>query len=101
MKRIKKNDEVIVLTGGAKIKGKTGTVSKVDGDRVIVSGVNMVTKHIKADPNNNISGGRVKKEASIHISNLMLVEDGKGVKTGFRFEDGKKVRFSKKTNTSI
>ncbi len=101
MKRIKRNDEVIVLTGSSKLKGKTGTVKKVDGDRVIVSGVNMVTKHVKADPNNNEAGGRIKKEASIHISNVMLLEDGKGVKTGFRIEEGKKVRFSKKTKATI
>lgn len=99
MKRIKKGDEVVIIAG--KDKGGIGTVEKVDGDRVVVTGQNMVTKNIKPNPISGETGGRIQKEALIHVSNVMLVEDGKGVKTGFRLEDGKKVRFSKKSDKAI
>ncbi len=99
MKRIKKGDEVVIIAG--KDKGSIGTVEKVDGERVIVTGQNLKTKHIKPNPMTGETGGRIQKEASIHVSNVMLVEDGKGVRTGFRVEDGKKVRFSKKSDKAI
>lgn len=99
MKRIKKGDEVVIIAG--KDKGNVGTVEQVDGERVIVTGQNLKTKHIKPNPMTGETGGRIQKEASIHVSNVMLAEDGKGVKTGFRVEDGKKVRFSKKSDKAI
>lgn len=99
MKRIKKGDEVVIIAG--KDKGSVGTVEQVDGERVIVTGQNLKTKHIKPNPMTGETGGRIQKEASIHVSNVMLAEDGKGVKTGFRVEDGKKVRFSKKSDKAI
>lgn len=104
MKRIKKGDEVAIITG--KDKGNIGTVEKIDGDRLIVTGQNMKTKHIKPNPMTGETGGRIQKEAPIHVSNVMLAEDGKGVRTGFRVEeseDGKKVkvRFSKKSDKAI
>ncbi|PIE42058.1 MAG: 50S ribosomal protein L24 [Gammaproteobacteria bacterium] len=99
MKRIKKGDEVVIIAG--KDKGSIGKVEKVDGERVIVTGQNLKTKHIKPNPMTGETGGRIQKEASIHVSNVMLVEDGKGVRTGFRMEDGKKVRFSKKSDKAI
>lgn len=99
MKRIKKGDEVVIITG--KDKGNVGTVEKVDGDRVVVTGQNLKTKHIKPNPMTGEVGGRVQKEASIHVSNVQLVEGGKPVKVGFRVEDGKKVRFSKASDKAI
>lgn len=103
MNRIKKGDTVIVIAG--KSKGQTGEVLKVNGDKVMVAGVNKVTKHIKPNPTTGDPGGRISKEAELHISNVMLSEDGKPVKVGFRIEekDGKstKVRFSKKSNSVI
>lgn len=99
MKRIKKGDEVFITTG--KDKGTTGVVSQVKGDRVIVAGRRLVTKHIKPNPMTGETGGRVQKEAFIHISNVQLAEEGKPVKVGFRFEDGKKVRYSKASNKAI
>ncbi len=99
MKRIKKGDEVVIIAG--KNKGGTGTVSKVDGDRVIVTGQNMVTKHVKANPMTGETGGMIQKEAPIHVSNVQLVEGGKPVKVGFRIEDGKKVRYSKASDKAI
>lgn len=100
MNRIRKGDEVVIIAG--KDKGNTGTVEKVDGDSVIVAGQNMVTKHVKPNPMSGETGGRIQKEAPIHVSNVMLVEDGEPVKVGFRVEeDGKKVRYSKKTDKAI
>ncbi|HFD88321.1 MAG TPA: 50S ribosomal protein L24, partial [Gammaproteobacteria bacterium] len=67
MQKIKKGDDVIVLTG--KDKGKRGTITRlVDADRVIVENVNMVKRHTKANPQAGVAGGIVEKEASIHIS---------------------------------
>ncbi|MPV85759.1 50S ribosomal protein L24 [Ostreibacterium oceani] len=99
MNRIKKGDEVIIIAG--KNKGNTGTVESVKDDRVVITGQNLVTKHIKGNPMTGETGGLIKKEAAIHTSNVMLVEDGKGVRVGFRDEAGKKVRFSKKSGATI
>lgn len=99
MNRIKKGDEVVIIAG--KDKGGIGVVEKIDGDRVIVTGKNMVTKHVKPNPMSGEAGGRIQKEASIHVSNVALVEEGKAVKTGFRVEDGKKVRYSKSSDKAI
>ena len=99
---IKKGDMVKVLSGDD--KGQTGKVLKVEVKkyRAFVEGVNMVTKHAKPSAKNP-QGGMIKKEASIHISNLMLV-DGKGVASRIgrhRDENGKLVRYSKKTGEDI
>lgn len=103
MKKIQKGDEVIVITGKAANKGKRGKVVSVKGDRVIVEGVNQVSKHIKPNPQLGIEGGVVKKEASIHISNVMLVnpKTGKGEKIGFKIEDGKKFRYFKSNGEKV
>ncbi len=71
--RVRKGDNVVVITG--KDKGKTGVIASfaADGQRVIISGVNMVKKHVKPNPNIQQEGGIVSKEASIHISNVMIV----------------------------
>ena len=101
--KIKRDDEVVVLAG--KDKGKQGKVLKVltDKNRVIVEGVNVVKKHQKPNPALGESGGIVEQEAAIHISNVAILnpETGKADRVGFRFEDGKKVRFFKSNNAII
>lgn len=99
---VKKGDMVKVLAGEA--KGATGKILMVDREkyRAIVEGVNMVSKHTKANAKNP-QGGIVKQEAPIHISNLMVL-DSKGVasRIGRRMgENGKLVRYSKKSGEEI
>ncbi|HIW80294.1 MAG TPA: 50S ribosomal protein L24 [Candidatus Acetatifactor stercoripullorum] len=98
--KIKKGDTVKVIAG--KDNNAEGKVLAVDAKKhkVLVEGVNMITKHSKpsqANPN----GGIVKKEAPIDISNVMLVVKGKPTRVGFRMENGKKVRFAKATGETI
>lgn len=99
---IKKGDTVFVNAGND--KGKTGKVLEVirAKDRAIVEGVNIVSKHAKPSPKNP-QGGIVKQEAGIHISNLQLVDPAKGVpaRVGYKFVDGKKIRYSKKSGEEI
>lgn len=100
---IKKNDTVIVLTG--EDKNKTGKVLKVlvDKNRAIVEGVNIVSKSTKPSAQNP-QGGIVKQEASIHISNLSLIDpkSGKTTRVGIqKNEDGTKVRVSKRSGEVI
>jgi large subunit ribosomal protein L24 len=98
---IKKGDTVEVISGD--YRGVTGEVTQVfpDKNRAIVSEVNIVTKHKK--PTDNDPGGRIEQEASIHISNLMVVEPKTGVATrvGRKKVDGHSVRVSKKTGEII
>ena len=70
MNRIKKGDQVVVIAG--KDKGKQGEVVRVAGDRVVVSNINVVKRHTKPNPQAGQPGGVVEREASIHISNVML-----------------------------
>ncbi|GAY73264.1 MULTISPECIES: 50S ribosomal protein L24 [Lentilactobacillus] len=99
---IKTGDKVRVISG--KDKGKEGTVKKTiaSKDRVIVEGVNMIKKHAKASTTNP-QGGIVDTEAAIHVSNVMLIDPSTNEPTrvGFKIEDGKKVRFSKKSQKAI
>ena len=100
---IKKGDMVIVNSG--EDKGKTGKVLKVivEKDRAIVEGVNMVSKSTKPSAKNP-HGGIVKQEASIHVSNLNLVDpkSGKATRIGRKFNaEGKKVRYAKKSGEEI
>ena len=100
--RIKKGDTVYVNAGND--KGKTGKVLSVDpqADRAVVEGINMVSKHTK--PNSKQpQGGIVEKEAGIHISNLQLIDpkSGKATRVGYKFVDGKKVRYAKKSGEEI
>ncbi len=99
---IKKGDTVYVNAGND--KGKTGKVLEVilSKDRAIVEGVNMVSKHTKPNPKQP-QGGIVKQEAGIHFSNLQVVDPSKGVPTrvGYKFEEGKKVRYAKKSGEEI
>ena len=93
MNRIRKGDQVIVITG--KNKGQRGEVLRVDGDRVFVSNVNLIKRHTKPNPQANQAGGIVEREASIHISNVQLFNPAtnKGERVGFKaLEDGRKVR---------
>ena len=98
--KIKSGDTVRVMAGDH--KGEEGKVVAVfvNKNRAIVEGVNMISKHAKPSAQNP-QGGIVKKEASIDISNLMLLENGEPTKVGFRMEGDKKVRFSKKTDKAI
>ena len=98
--KIKKGDTVKVITG--KDKDKEGKVLSVDvkNGKVLVEGVNMVSKHAKpsqANPN----GGIMQKEAAIDASNVMLVHEGKATRVGFTVQDGKKVRVAKATGKVI
>lgn len=98
--KIKRGDTVRVITG--KDKDKEGKVLAVNVSRktVIVEGVNMVTKHQKPSAANQ-QGGLVSREAPIDISNVMYLHKGTPTRIGFRMEDGRKVRFAKKTGETI
>ena len=100
--KIRRNDEVIVLAG--KDKGKKGKVTKIlSTGKVLVEGINMVKKHQKPVPQLGQQGGIVEQEAAIDVSNVAVfnAETGKADRVGFRFEDGKKVRFYKSNNELI
>ena len=98
--KIKKGDLVKVIAG--KDKDKEGKVTVVDqkNGKVVVEGVNVVTKHTKPSAANQ-NGGIVTTEAPIDASNVMLVVDGKATRVGFKVEDGKKVRIAKSTGKAI
>jgi large subunit ribosomal protein L24 len=100
MARIKKGDEVVVITG--KDKGRRGAVLRIyDDGRVLVENVNIAKKHQKANPNAGQPGGIISKEMPIDISNVMIFnpQTEKGDRVGYRrLEDGKKVRFFKSNN---
>lgn len=99
---IKKGDNVYVLSG--EDRGKQGRVLSVDIDkqRAIVEGINFVTKATKPSAKHP-QGGLVKMEAPVHISNLALIDpkSGKPTRVGYRFEDGKKIRYAKKSGEEI
>ena len=100
--KIKRNDQVEVIAG--KDKGKRGRVLRVlaDKNRVLVEGVMMVKKHVKPNPQRNIKGGIAEQEATIHISNVMIVDaEGKRTRVGARIEGDKKVRVSKASGSVI
>jgi large subunit ribosomal protein L24 len=100
--KIKSGDTVKVISGGN--RGKQGPVLSVDRktDRVVVEGINIVTKHVKPSASNP-QGGVVKVEAAIHISNVMVIDsEGNATRVGRRRNDaGKLTRFSKKTNEDL
>lgn len=99
MNRIRKGDEVIVISGRS--KGRRGHVLRVLEDhRLIVENVNMVKRHTKADPAKNQPGGIIDKEAAIHASNVMLFNPAtnRGDRVGYKkLDDGRKVRVFKST----
>ena len=99
--KIKSGDTVRVISGDH--KGQEGKVQKVlrEKNKAIVEGVNMISKHEKPSASNP-QGGIKEKEAPIHISNLSLIDkNGETTRVGYKTEDGKKVRFSKKSNEVI
>jgi len=103
MAKIKRDDEVIVLTG--KDKGKRGTVRTVlDDNRVVVSGVNMIKKRTKPNPQMGVTGGIVEKEAPIQVSNIAIFNPAtsKADRVGYQVMDGgKKVRVYKSSGEQI
>ncbi len=98
--KLKTGDSVRVIAGAN--KGSEGKIVKIvtKNYRAIVEGVNMVSKHVKPSATNP-QGGINKFEAPIHISNLMLLENGETTKVGYRMDGDKKVRFSKKSDKAI
>jgi large subunit ribosomal protein L24 len=96
MNKIRKGDEIVVISG--RDKGRRGTVVKVLEGQVVVENINMVKRHTKPNPQKNVSGGIVAKEAAIDLSNVMLWNPvaKKGDRIGLRtLADGRKVRFFK------
>ena len=101
---IRKNDQVIVRAG--KDRGKKGRVLSVvpDKNRVIVEGVNLIKRHTRPNPQRNIKGGIVEREAGIHVSNVMLVdpESNEATRVGKKvLSDGTRVRISRKSGQAI
>ena len=104
MEKLKKNDEVIVISG--KDKGRRGTVLRIDRDKdkVLVENINVVKKHQKPNPNAGVAGGIIEKEMPVAISNVMIYNPitKKGDRVGIRtLEDGRKVRFFKSNNETV
>jgi len=103
MNKIRKGDQVVVLTG--RDKGKRGSVTqRVDEDRVVVEGVNLVKKHVKPNPMKGTTGGVVDKTMSIHQSNVAIWNPvtSKGDRVGIKLlADGKKVRIYRSTGDEI
>ncbi|MEK8048552.1 50S ribosomal protein L24 [Ideonella margarita] len=103
MNKIRKGDQVVVLTG--RDKGKRGTVTlRVDEDHVVVDGVNMVKKHVKPNPMKGTTGGVIDKTMPIHQSNIAIwnAAAGKGDRVGIKtLADGKKVRVFKSSGEEI
>ncbi|KRG64502.1 MAG: 50S ribosomal protein L24 [Stenotrophomonas sp.] len=100
--RIKKGDQVVVNAG--KDKGKQGEIVRVDGDRVVVANVNIVKRHTKPNPQAGVAGGVVEREASIHISNVAVLNPatGKGERVGFKvLEDGRKLRVFRSSGEAL
>ncbi len=99
--KIKKGDQVIVITG--RDKGKTGEVIKSmpKENKVVVQGINLVKRHTK--PTQESAGGIVSKEAPIHVSNVALIDpkSGKATRVGFKVENGQKVRVAKRSGEVI
>lgn len=103
MKKIRKGDEVMVLTG--RNKSTRGKVLRVlDDERVVVEGVNLVKRHTRPNPQMGQPGGIIEKEAPIHVSNVAIYNaaTGKADRVGFRtLEDGRKVRFFKSSGEVV
>ena len=102
MNRIRKGDQVVVITG--KDKGKRGDVVRVAGDKVVVSNVNVIKRHTKPNPQAGQPGGVIEREAPIHISNVMLFNpaSGKGERVAFKvLEDGRTLRVFRSSGEAI
>ena len=104
MNRIRKGDQVVVTTGNKKIKGQTGEVLRVDGERVFVSNLNLVKRATKPNPQAGQAGGLIEREASIHISNVMLLNPatGKGERVATKvLENGQRIRVFRSSGEAI
>ena len=102
MNRIRKGDQVVVISGAD--KGKKGEVVRVAGDKVVVQNVNIIKRHTKPNPQAGQAGGIIEREAPIHISNVMLFNtgSGKGERVGFKvLEDGRKVRVFRSSGEAL
>ena len=104
IRRIRKGDEIIVLTG--RNRGVRGTVLSVDAgnERVVVEGVNIVKRHTRPNPQKGTTGGIIEKEMPIHVSNIALFNPvtGRGDRVGVKtLEDGRKVRVFKSTGEVV
>ena len=102
MNRIRKGDQVVVISG--KDKGKRGDVVRVAGDKVVVSNVNVIKRHTKPNPQAGQAGGVIEREAPIHISNVMLFNpaSGKGERVAFKvLEDGRKLRVFRSSGEAV
>lgn len=108
MNKIRKDDQVVVLTG--KDKGRSGRVVKIIEDSAIVEGINVVKKHMKPNPHKRQEGGIIEKESTIHISNIAVLNPAtkKADKIGIKFvepavagEKRKKVRYFKSNNELV
>jgi large subunit ribosomal protein L24 len=102
MRKIRTNDEVIVIAG--RDKGRRGEVIQVLGDgRLVVSGINLVKKHTRADPYRGVAGGIQEHEAPIQASNVAIFnrETGKADRVGIRDEDGRRIRYFKRTGEAM
>jgi len=102
MGKIKRDDEVIVITG--KDKGKRGKVQRVlDDNRVLVAGVNMIKKHTRPNPQMGIAGGIVEKEAPLQVSNVAIFNPAtnKADRVGYKVDGDSKVRIYKSTGDAI
>jgi large subunit ribosomal protein L24 len=102
MQKIKKGDDVIVITG--RDKGKRGKVQAVVGDRIAIDGINIIKKHQKPIPSKNIEGGIIEKPAFLHVSNVAVLNPTTNAqdRIGFRLlEDGVKVRIYKSTKEVV
>jgi large subunit ribosomal protein L24 len=104
MNKIKKGDEIIVIAG--KDKGKRGTVLSIvgDGERLLVEGINIAKKHVKANPNAGERGGIVAKAMPIHRSNVMVYDPTKqkGSRVGIRIlKDGQRARYFKSSDQLV
>jgi len=102
--KLKKNDQVVVIAG--KDRGRQGKIIKIlpASGRVIVERVNMIKRHVRPNPSKNIAGGISEKEATIHISNVMLVDPDRNVGTRIgrrRDAEGQPERFAKKSGAAL
>jgi large subunit ribosomal protein L24 len=107
MQKIRKDDMVVVITG--EDKGKSGKVLRIDGDYVVIEGINLRKRHTKGNPQANKTGGIIEREFPVRISNIAhMILNGKGKngrnygKIGFKnLEDGRKVRYFKVNNEVV
>ena len=100
--KIKRGDQVIVIAG--KSKGVTGRVLRIitEKNRVLVEGAQMIKKHVKPNPQKNIAGGILEQEATIHISNVMVLDsEGKKTRIGFQIDGDKKSRVARSNGVTI